>query len=115
MGATKEIFFTWNEGKTWHNLQISDSPIEIFNIIIEPASISQEFVVYGTQTHPETFEKIGVVVTLDFKDLHEPQCKGADSPGEKGSDYELWTPYDGRHGENNKCFLGQQVTYIRRK
>ena len=54
------------------------------------------------------------MITLDFKDLHEPQCKGADRAGEKDSDYELWTPFDGRHGKN-KCYLGQQVTYVRRK
>lgn len=29
-------------------------------------------------------------------------------------DFEKWTPYDGRHG-SNKCFMGQTVTYSRRK
>ncbi len=53
-------------------------------------------------------------MTLDFTNLHEPQCKGADRPGDESSDYELWTPYDGRHGDN-KCFMGQQVSYVRRK
>ena len=48
LGQTKEVYFTWNEGKTWHTLEVSKTPIEIFNIIIEPASISQEFVIYGT-------------------------------------------------------------------
>jgi hypothetical protein len=48
---------------------------------------------------------MGIVITLDFKDLHEPQCKGADKVGDKDSDYELWTPFDGRHGDN-KCYLG---------
>jgi len=38
-----------------------------------------------------------------------------DNPGSSKSDYELWTPHDGRHGTDNKCFLGQQVTYTRRK
>lgn len=52
---------------------------------------------------------------LDFSYLHKRQCTGADSPGSSKSDYELWTPNDGRHGADNKCFLGQQVTYIRRK
>ena len=56
----------------------------------------------------------GMVFTLDFKPLHEPQCKGADRPGEPDSDYELWTPFDGRHGDQ-KCFMGQQITYVRRK
>jgi hypothetical protein len=55
-----------------------------------------------------------VVVTLDLKGLHEAQCKGVDKAGDPESDYELWTPFDGRHGEN-KCFLGMQTTYIRRK
>lgn len=51
---------------------------------------------------------------LDFTNLHEPQCKGVDNPGTTSSDYELWTPNDGRHGDS-KCFLGQTVTYVRRK
>lgn len=57
-----------------------------------------------------------VMITLDFSGLHEPRCKGVESPGTEKSDFELWSPHDdGRHGSNNKCFLGQQVTYIRRK
>jgi len=56
------------------------------------------------------------MITLDFAGLHEPQCKGADTPGKDGSDFELWSPHDdGRHGSTDKCFLGQQVSYIRRK
>lgn len=43
------------------------------------------------------------------------QCKGEDNPGSSTSDFELWTPNDGRHGTTSNCFLGQQVTYIRRK
>ena len=32
------------------------------------------------------------------------------------SDFELWSPHDdGRHGTTDKCFLGERVTYIRRK
>jgi len=56
------------------------------------------------------------MITLDFSGLHEPICKGVDSAGKENSDFELWSPHDdGRHGSNDKCFLGQQVTYIRRK
>lgn len=56
------------------------------------------------------------MITLDFNGLHEPKCKGVDKPGTDSSDYELWSPHDdGRHGSANNCFLGQQVTYIRRK
>jgi len=56
----------------------------------------------------------GLVITLDFAGLHEPICKGADSPGTESSDYEEWTPFDGRHGDQ-KCFLGQRIVYTRRK
>lgn len=56
------------------------------------------------------------MITLDFAGLHEPNCKGADEPGKDTSDFELWSPHDdGRHGSSDKCFLGQRVTYVRRK
>ena len=59
---------------------------------------------------------LDIMLTVDFTNLHEPQCKGADSPGTDSSDFELWSPHDdGRHGSADKCFLGQQVTYVRRK
>ena len=51
---------------------------------------------------------------VDFTQLHEPQCKGADIAGDPSSDYELWTPHDGRFGES-KCFLGMHKTFVRRK
>jgi len=48
-----------------------------------------------------------VMITLDFAALHEPRCKNVDKPGGDDSDFELWSPHDdGRHGSNNKCFLG---------
>lgn len=58
-----------------------------------------------------------MIVTVDFNELHEPKCIGADRPGDEDSDFELWTPHDGRHGgdANSKCFMGQHITYIRRK
>ena len=61
-----------------------------------------------------TKESKAFLTYMDFGGLHTRQCKGADMAGEEDSDFELWTPYDGRHCDN-KCFLGQQVTYVRRK
>lgn len=52
---------------------------------------------------------------LDFSSLHTQQCQGVDNAGATTSDYELWSPNDGRHGTGSNCFLGQQVTYVRRK
>mmetsp|Transcript_9208 Transcript_9208/g.6974 ORF Transcript_9208/g.6974 Transcript_9208/m.6974 type:complete len:96 (+) Transcript_9208:553-840(+) len=41
MVQTTEVLFSFNEGQSWHSLTISDSPMSISNIIIEPLSISQ--------------------------------------------------------------------------
>ena len=45
---TQTIMYSYNEGKSWHDLEISQVPIDITNIIIEPMSISQQFVIYGS-------------------------------------------------------------------
>jgi len=37
---TKEVYYSWNEGKTWYSYEISKIPIDVTNIIIEPKSIS---------------------------------------------------------------------------
>ena len=129
---TNYIEFSWDEGISWETLHISDRDLYVENIIIEPNSISQQFMVYGTYAEEQamfdpsvgeteddaqlTIEKgnQAFLIYVDFSQLHEPQCKGVDTAGEEGSDYELWTPHDGRFGENN-CFLGQHKTFVRRK
>jgi hypothetical protein len=39
--STTQIRYSWNEGKTWTKLKISEEPIFVENIIIEPKSTSQ--------------------------------------------------------------------------
>jgi len=39
--ATTDVFYSWNEGKTWHKQIISTVPLDVTNIIIEPMSVSQ--------------------------------------------------------------------------
>jgi hypothetical protein len=51
--STKRIRYSWNEGKTWTKLDISDVPIYVENIIIESKSTSQQFVIYGTYAHDD--------------------------------------------------------------
>jgi hypothetical protein len=120
--STTQVRYSWNEGKTWTKLKVSDSPIFIDNIIIEPKSTAQQFVIYGSYDNSSE-EASGeddikapakrdtgsdVMITLDFAGLHEPKCKGVDKPGADDSDFELWSPHDdGRHGSSDKCFLGQ--------
>jgi len=44
---TTDIEFSWDEGLTWETLKISEKSMFIENIIIEPNSVSQQFIVYG--------------------------------------------------------------------
>lgn len=105
-------------------------PIFVDNIIIEPKSTAQQFVIYGSYDNttedskgdigdapkndgPNTFGSPvasrgeDIMISIDFSGLHEPQCKGVESAGSEKSDFELWSPHDdGRHGTSNKCFLG---------
>jgi hypothetical protein len=37
---TTEVFYSYNEGESWHSLTVSDTPIDVTNIIIEPESTS---------------------------------------------------------------------------
>ena len=76
--ATKEVEFSWDEGQTWETLQISQQELYIQNIIIEPNSISQQFIIYGTYA-PVTNEDGDAEVTTketafltytDFTSLH---------------------------------------------
>lgn len=46
--AVNEIEITWDEGITWQSIKISEEPLFIENIIIEPNSVSQQFMVYGS-------------------------------------------------------------------
>lgn len=86
--------------------------MQVHNIVIEPRATSQMFLVYGQFAEIDSTEK-SVIIPVNFKQFHEPECKGAAYPGNEDSDYEYWTPYDGRHGD--KCFLGKKMKYIRRK
>lgn len=106
-----EVFYSWDEGLSFEPLKISDEKFLIKNIIIEPTSTSQHFVIYGeSQKKGDTK---GIVIGLDFSGLHEPQCRNPDMPDTNESDYEKWTPNDGRLGR--ECLMGHKTIYIRRK
>lgn len=106
-GETDTVLYSWDQGESWKELKISESPLQVENIIIEPEATALQFVVYGWQ------EDSGVLIYLDFAELHQRGCQGHDAPDSAASDYELWSPSDGRLG--GKCLLGHRVSYTRRK
>mmetsp|Transcript_5993 Transcript_5993/g.13214 ORF Transcript_5993/g.13214 Transcript_5993/m.13214 type:complete len:851 (-) Transcript_5993:201-2753(-) len=104
---TKQVVFSWNEGQSWYDFELSDMPLEVDNIVTEPNATSTKFLLYGTRGDS------GVVYHLDFEALGQPLCKGVWAADSVSSDYETWTPTDGRASE--RCVLGRQITYTRRK
>jgi len=111
------IEFSWDEGATWTYLKVSEQPFWVQNIIIEPNSLSQQFILYGFydeeakaaddfDIETEIGESKAFLTYLDFSSIHQRACEGVDNPGSSKSDYETWTPNDGRHNSDNKCYLG---------
>lgn len=94
-------------------MQISETPVQITNIIIEPTNTAQKFILYGrtkTNIKGNVTKQQGVLIYLDFSSLHERACQLPDKPNDPNSDYETWSP-NGR----NDCLMGHQTTYVRRK
>lgn len=104
---TKQVVFSWNEGISWYDFEFADRPMNVDNIVIEPNATTTSFLVYGTRG------TAGVLYHLDFQPLGQPLCKGIWAADSVSSDYETWTPTDGRSSDS--CILGRQITYTRRK
>lgn len=104
---TKLVVFSWNEGQSWYDFELSNMPLEVDNVVTEPNATSTKFLLYGTRGDT------GVMYHLDFETLGQPLCKGIWAADSVSSDYETWSPSDGKSVE--KCLMGKQVTYTRRK
>ncbi|CDJ41421.1 sortilin, putative [Eimeria tenella] len=107
--AKSSVVFSWNEGQSWYDFELGSAPLFVDNIVIEPNSSSVEFLLYGKREN----DNAGVLFHLDFAALNQQRCKGIWAADSVSSDYETWSPSDGRSGE--KCILGKHVTYTRRK
>ena len=45
--STKSIYYTFDYGKTFEKVSISDKLVDVDNIIVEPNSVSLKFVMHG--------------------------------------------------------------------
>lgn len=109
---TKQVVFSWNEGQSWYDFELGKFPVEVDNIVTEPNATSTKFLLYGTRSDA------GVIYHLDFDALEQTLCKGVWAADSVSSDYETWTPADIQSKDKSaseKCMLGRQVTYTRRK
>eukprot|EP00947_MAST-08B_sp_MAST-8B-sp1_P000244 g244.t1 len=111
--ATDELLYSHDEGLSWKRFKFSQTKMEVNNIIIERTAAAQQFLVYGVEKDSVSGQHVGVVYFVDFEGLHTRPCAGIEAAGSDDSDYELWTPWDGRYG--GKCLLGHMSQYVRRK
>ncbi len=45
--ATNRLLYSWDEGLSWEEFNISKKAFDITNIITEPSNMKQKFIVYG--------------------------------------------------------------------
>eukprot|EP01022_Parablepharisma_sp_SALTPOND_P013690 TRINITY_DN183_c0_g1_i3.p1 TRINITY_DN183_c0_g1~~TRINITY_DN183_c0_g1_i3.p1 ORF type:complete len:882 (+),score=44.54 TRINITY_DN183_c0_g1_i3:646-3291(+) len=110
------ILYSWNEGSSWQKIKLTTKNATIEDIFTEPDSITQHFLVHTVEVREEedgSNRMHSTVYSLNFEQLHQRACLGEDKPGQPESDFELWSPYDGRHGQ--ECLLGRKISYVRRK
>jgi len=121
--VTNVIHYSWDEGKTWEDIKIPK--MEVINIVTDPTTTSQRFIVLGkvprALRHDEESGGVSLnkarMVHIDLTALHKKKCEGASNAGVPESDYELWspTPMSGNQGSSDSCQLGSKVVYVRRK
>ncbi|EER13739.1 membrane glycoprotein yil173w precursor, putative [Perkinsus marinus ATCC 50983] len=105
---TRQVVFSWNEGHSWYDFDVSEHAMAVDNIVTEPTSTSTKFLMHGTRSDA------GVLYHIDFDTLGQPPCQGAWAADSAGSDYETWIPSDGRT-TGDACLLGRVISYVRRK
>mgnify|MGYP000882911681 FL=1 len=109
-----------NEGLTWESLQISETPIFVNRIDVDPRDSTRNFLIFastkdlkdnaGCVSQYKCYFGKGVVITIDFNNLKLRACQYPENPDNPNSDYERWYfNGDQRGREDNTSF------YIRRK
>jgi hypothetical protein len=106
---TVQVVFSWNEGQSWYDFDVSKVPFEVDNIITEPNVTATTFLMFGTRQEGE-----GVLYHMRYDALKFPTCRGVWAADSVSSDYETWSPSDGG-SSTEKCLLGRTVSYTRRK
>jgi len=106
IALTNEMRYSIDEGLTWTSCQMTAVNYDVDDIVSDPKMSSGIFLVHGKR------DGKGVIVQVDFADVHENDCIGYNSPDTPTSQYETWEPSDIR---GNNCLLGRRLQYIRRK
>jgi hypothetical protein len=105
---TRGLAYSWNEGANFTEcLFTSSADVVIDDVLAEPSSVTQEFLLLGVITpdndaNGRNGDEQGYIAHVDFGSLHERACTD--------DDYSLWTPSFG-----GECYQGRHESYKRRK
>ncbi|KAJ3337444.1 vacuolar protein sorting/targeting protein PEP1 [Gonapodya sp. JEL0774] len=88
--------------------------VRVTNILSEPDSTSQQFVLLGHLIKDDVTDIDGrdVAIYLNFEALRTRQCT-LDMQDPSKSDFELWSPQS--NANDHPCLFGREVQYYRRK
>ncbi|CAG8491270.1 16400_t:CDS:10 [Acaulospora colombiana] len=100
-GPTNKLKYSWDYGAHWNEYVFYQGSVRLSYIISNPKATSMKFILTGLEISSEVKP---VVVNIDFTQLEKRTCQP--------DDFELWNPM---HDTPNKCFLGREVDYWRRK
>ena len=111
--ATKSIFYSLNEGKTWLEYEFSDIDMQIDAITTVPSDRSMNFLLWGKELGAGAKRGI-MTVNLDFSGLKERQEKcNLDEKKPINDDFDLWEP---KHPlQDNNCLFGHVAQYHRKR
>ncbi|KAF9211069.1 vacuolar protein sorting/targeting protein PEP1 [Podila verticillata] len=103
---TQEAMFSYDFGTTWQKTIFADSPVLIQTVTTEPTSSISKITITGVQTGGDTQF---VISTLDFSARRN--CV-FDKGNKDKNDFEKWSPFE---DSDDRCILGQDISYWRRK
>ncbi|TPX69836.1 hypothetical protein SpCBS45565_g02188 [Spizellomyces sp. 'palustris'] len=108
-GPTDVLMYSWDFGLSWAKYKFVSRPIRVALLTTEPTSTSLKFVVIGSHALSNARTGGMAVISIDFAKIFARQCRKEDG------DFESWMPSSGDTGSGNRCFLGKEVTFQRRK
>ncbi|KID77123.1 Vacuolar protein sorting/targeting protein 10 [Metarhizium brunneum] len=104
---TKIVSYSTDEGKTWKDMEFSESEVTVLDITTLKSGTSRNFLLWCRDNKDKM-----MTVNIDFSGLADKPCKyNEDSAAE--SDYTLWGPQHPLQADN--CLFGHESKYLRKK
>eukprot|EP00049_Salpingoeca_infusionum_P017634 m.353816 g.353816 ORF g.353816 m.353816 type:complete len:1092 (+) comp16839_c0_seq1:256-3531(+) len=105
--GSQYISFSFDEGETWKQVQVSDTPLHFVRMLTEPGETSIRATIWGYPANTGTVQ--WTIVHLDF-------TPGLGSGRKCGDDdYTTWVARDPANPDSIGCLLGVSETFERRK